>query len=306
MSEANHTGWIPNIIIGQDYDRRYLDAHVHYDVLENLAAFYGRDMPVHRHAQYVQIHYVDRGITDFHIDDKIFEVTGPACFFTPASIPHSFRTDPRARGHVLTIHQSLVWQLMQDNSGYELDAGLSQGICLERNRLPRSQQIQWTLLAGLLKDIQLEWSGDQLAKEVVLTSLIQLLLIRIARLSFKRSSSRTVNSEDLHLFRRFTDTIEKHYHEQWHLPRYSEELGISESRLNQICQRIANSSPKKLIHDRVIQECKRLLIFSNRSSNEICYQLGFSAPAYFSRFFKKQTGMTTQQFRRHKAILKRQ
>ena len=51
MSETNHTEWIPNIILGQDYDRRYLDAPIHYDVLENLAAFYGRDMPVHRHAQ---------------------------------------------------------------------------------------------------------------------------------------------------------------------------------------------------------------------------------------------------------------
>lgn len=302
MSDIDHTEWIPNIILGQDYDRRYLDAPIHYDVLENLAAFYGRDMPVHRHAQYVQIHYIDRGTIDFHIDDKVYEVTGPACFFTPASIPHSFRTDPSARGHVLTIHQSLVWQLIQDNVGHDIDASLTEGICLERDRLPGKQKTQWTLLAGILEDIQLEWSGDQLAKELALKSLVRLLLIRIARLSFKRSASRTVNSEDLRLFRRFTDMIEEHFEEQWHLPQYTTEMAISESRLNQTCQRIANTSPKKLIHDRVIQESKRLLIFSNLSSNEICYQLGFSDPAYFSRFFKKHTGMTAQQFRKYMAV----
>lgn len=191
---------------------------------------------------------------------------------------------------------------MQENVGHDIDASLTEGICLERDRLPRKQKTQWTLLAGILDDIQLEWSGDQLAKELALKSLVRLLLIRMARLSFKRSASRTVNSEDLRLFRRFTDLIEEHYQEQWHLPRYTTEMAISESRLNQTCQRIANTSPKKLIHDRVLQESKRLLIFSNLSSNEICYQLGFSDPAYFSRFFKKHTRMTTQQFRRQMAV----
>lgn len=298
MSDANDTEWIPNIILGQDYDRRYLDAPIHYDVLENLAAFYGRDMPVHRHAQYVQIHYVDQGTIDFLIDDKVYEVIGPSCFFTPASTPHSFRTDPCARGHVLTIHQSLVWQLMQDHVSREINASLTGAICLERDRLPDEQKTLWRLLARILEDIQLEWSGNQAAKELALKSLVRLLLIHLARLSFKRLASRTVNNEDLRLFHRFTEMIEEHYQEQWHLPRYTTEMAISESRLNQTCQRIANRPPKKLIHDRVIQESKRLLIFSNLSSNEICYQLGFSDPAYFSRFFKKHTGMTTQQFRK--------
>jgi len=301
MSETDHTEWIPNIILGQDYDRRYLDAPIHYDVLENLAAFYGPNMPVHRHAQYVQIHYIDHGAIDFHIDDKVYEVIGPSCFFTPASIPHSFRTGPSARGHVLTIHQSLVWQLMQDNVSREINTSLTEAICLERDRLPDEQKSQWTLLADILEDIQLEWSGNQAAKELALESLVRLLLIRLARLSFKRSSSRSVNNEDLRLFRRFTDMVEEHYQEQWHLPRYTTEMAISESRLNQTCQRIANRSPKKLIHDRVIQESKRMLIFSHLSSNEICYQLGFSDPVYFSRFFKKHTGMTTQKYRKHTA-----
>ncbi|MGB2130377.1 MAG: helix-turn-helix domain-containing protein, partial [Marinobacterium sp.] len=78
---------------------------------------------------------------------------------------------------------------------------------------------------------------------------------------------------------------------------YTRELGISESRLHQICQKVSNRSPKKLIHDRIMQETKRLLVFTDQSSNDICYQLGFSDPAYFSRFFKRHTGMTAQQFR---------
>lgn len=43
---------IPNINIGQVYDQRYSDSEVHYDRLGNLAGFFGRNMPVHRHDRF--------------------------------------------------------------------------------------------------------------------------------------------------------------------------------------------------------------------------------------------------------------
>ncbi|MBR9884784.1 MAG: 4-hydroxyphenylacetate catabolism regulatory protein HpaA [Oceanospirillales bacterium] len=298
MTPPQHSEWIPNIILGQDYDQRYVDAPVHYDVLENLADFFGRDMPVHRHAQYMQIHYIDRGDISFHIDDKIYHVSGPSCFLTPASVPHSFLTEPDAKGHVLTIHQSLVWQLMKDGLEQEIKGDLSEGICLERASLSDEQRPLWTRLAQTLRNIRSEWLQDSAAKNLALDSLVRLLIIRIARLASKRAESIAVNNDDLRLFHRFSDLIEEHYREQWHLPQYTQEMGVSESRLNHVCHRISNRSPKKLIHDRIVQECKRLLTFSNLTSSEICYELGFTDPAYFSRFFKKHTGTTTAQYRK--------
>ncbi|MBV1790489.1 4-hydroxyphenylacetate catabolism regulatory protein HpaA [Marinobacterium sp. D7] len=298
MTDSEHSAWIPNIILGQDYDQRYIDAPIHYDVLENLAGFFGRDMPVHRHAQYMQIHYIDRGEISFHIDDKIYHVTGPACFLTPPSVPHSFLTEADAKGHVLTIHQSIVWQLMKDGLEQEIESNLSEGICLERASLNQEQRKLWTRLAQNLRNIRAEWYQELVAKNLALDSLVRLLIIRIARLSSRRAESMTVNNDDLRLFHRFSDLIEEHYRQQWHLPQYTQEMGVSESRLNQICQRISNRSPKKLIHDRIVQECKRLLTFSSLSSSEICYELGFADPAYFSRFFKKHTGVTAQQYRK--------
>lgn len=290
--------WIPNIILGQDYDTRYIDAPIHYDKLDNLAVFFGRNMPVHRHAQYLQIHYIDRGVINFHIDDKLYQVTGPACFLTPPSVPHSFQSEKDAGGHVLTIHQSVVWQLMKDGLEQQIRGDLREGICIERASLNADQRAQWTRLAQTLRNIRAEWSQQLPAKNLAMDCLVRLLLIRIARLSHKQVESVAINNDDLKLFHRFSDLIEEHYREHWHLPRYTSELGISESRLNQICQRISARSPKKLIHDRIIQETKRLLTFSNLSSSEICYALGFGDPAYFSRFFKKHTGSTTQEYRK--------
>ena len=40
---------IPNIDIGKAYDQHYTDAEIHYEQLEKLADFFGRNMPVHHH-----------------------------------------------------------------------------------------------------------------------------------------------------------------------------------------------------------------------------------------------------------------
>ncbi|WP_114417540.1 4-hydroxyphenylacetate catabolism regulatory protein HpaA [Marinospirillum perlucidum] len=289
--------WIPNIILGQDYDRRYLDAPIHYDVLENLAVFFGRDMPVHRHAQYLQIHYIDRGEVRFHIDDKIYSSQGPTLVLTPPSVPHSFLTSPDACGHVLTLHQSIIWHLLRDGLQQQLETQLNQELSLSLEDLDAEETAHWGLIVHTLEALGREWNHDYPAKQLTLQTLVRLLLIQISRLSNRGTASTSVNNDDLRFFRQFSNLIQEHYQHHWQLRAYTSELGISESRLHQICQRIANRSPKKIIHDRLLQEAKRLLTFSNLSSSEICYQLGFSDPAYFSRFFKRNTGLTTQQYR---------
>lgn len=289
--------WIPNIIMGKDYDQRYADAPIHYESLENLASFFSRNMPVHRHAQYLQIHYVDNGEVRFHIDDEIYHVTGPTCFLTPPSVPHSFLTQYGSTGNVLTIHQSLLWRLLKDGLQQQEAFSLRLGICLNPSDYNSEQSRQWSLVGQIFQDIKIEWTGMRPAKTLMLETLSRLLIIQIARLSSKRAIGTKANSEGLNLFRSFMDLVEENYARHWNLRVYTTRLAVSESKLNQVCQNISNSSPKKLINERLLQEVKRLLIFSNLTSKEVCYQLGFSDPAYFSRFFKRHTGLTARQYR---------
>lgn len=296
------TEWIPNIILGEDYDRRYIDAPIHYDVLENLAVFFGRDMPVHRHAQYFQIHYVESGDINFHIDDKLYQVHGPSLFFTPPAIPYSFQTVASADGHVLKIHQSIIWDLLKRGLELEPELNLNLGICLSSENMQADQLKQWQLIQQLMENIKDEWNKQSPAKSLVLESYVYLLIIQIARLSSRQVESSLVNNDDLRLFHRFNNEIEKHLHEHWQLANYTQTIGVSESRLYQICKRISNSSPKKIIRERLLQEVKRMLTLTSLSSNEISYELGFNEPAYFSRFFKTQTGLTPHTYRKNQVL----
>ncbi len=84
---------IPNINIGQVYDQRYADAEVHYDALGNLAGFFGRNMPAHRHDRFFQVHYVKNGAVRVYLDERQYLESGPMFFLTPPTVPHAFVTE---------------------------------------------------------------------------------------------------------------------------------------------------------------------------------------------------------------------
>ncbi len=78
---------------------------------------------------------------------------------------------------------------------------------------------------------------------------------------------------------------------------YAEAMGISESHLNNIMKSMTGYTPARLIHNETILEAKRLLIHSDLTVSEVGYHLNFEDPSYFSRFFKRETGLNPKQFR---------
>jgi AraC-like DNA-binding protein len=78
---------------------------------------------------------------------------------------------------------------------------------------------------------------------------------------------------------------------------YAEKLNITLKHLNRICNEILQKTATEVITDRVILEIKRMLIDKQLSINEIAFAVGYEDYSYFSRFFKKQTGMSPTEFR---------
>ena len=122
--------------------------------------------------------------------------------------------------------------------------------------------------------------------------LTSVLIIEIIRTFSSHTNQSQLNNSEVTLFHRFSDLVEDNYKQHWQLSQYLEIIGTSDSRLNSVCRRISNQAPKQLIHARLLLEAKRLLVFTKIPISDICYEIGFSDPAYFSRFFKKHTGQT--------------
>ncbi len=82
------------------------------------------------------------------------------------------------------------------------------------------------------------------------------------------------------------------------MERYAKDLGVSVEQLNRSCRAAASRSPMRIVHDRLLSEARRSLIYTCMTVQEIGFSLGFADPAYFTRFFTQREGCSPSHFRR--------
>ena len=128
----------------------------------------------------------------------------------------------------------------------------------------------------------------------ILHAFVKLILLQLYRISPTYTLfPDTKENRFIKLF----DLIEKNYKKQRSTTFYTSQIGLTPKRLNQILKQKLNITLTQILHNLLLHEAKREIIFSNKSIKQIAHDLGFNEQAYFSRFFKKQTGMTPENFR---------
>ena len=91
--------------------------------------------------------------------------------------------------------------------------------------------------------------------------------------------------------------IDNHYLREREITFYANQLSLSEKRLGVLTKQALNHTVKRLIQQRILLEAKRLISQGNLSFKSIAFQLGFVDASYFSRFFRKYSGYTPEQFK---------
>ncbi|MBO9613152.1 MAG: helix-turn-helix domain-containing protein [Dyadobacter sp.] len=99
------------------------------------------------------------------------------------------------------------------------------------------------------------------------------------------------------------ESIETNYRKQRRADFYANELSLSAKRLNELTRSSFGKTISQMINERLILEAKREIGSVRKPIKEISYELGFSEPAYFTRFFGKQTGYAPEEFRKRMAVL---
>ena len=79
---------------------------------------------------------------------------------------------------------------------------------------------------------------------------------------------------------------------------YAEQLGISPSYLNKLVRTQTRHSAMDWVEIARVNWAKSLLMESDLSVGEVSLAIGVDDPSYFTRFFRKSTGMTPSEFRR--------
>lgn len=150
------------------------------------------------------------------------------------------------------------------------------------------------LLSQVFKE---EYGNRDNIQGEMLRVLLKRLIIKLTRLLKIQSHANLLTGHELDMVRQFNVLVEGNYKKLHQVKQYAALLHKSPKTLSNVFAKYHDKGPLQIIADRIFLESQRLLLYTDKSTGEIGYELGFEEPAHFSRFFKKMQGESPSFFR---------
>ncbi|NJO22252.1 MAG: helix-turn-helix domain-containing protein [Sphingomonadales bacterium] len=268
---------------------------VHAERISFRAPLHGWEIRAHRHAHLSQAFLFTGGKGIHRIDDREGGFEAPWLMWIPADSVHGFSFLPGTEGLVVSVADDfLTTAIRHDPEAARLRAVADEAFSGTMG-LPEEIDIELRpLFEGLLR----EACGSYLGSISASAALIKLLLVGVVRTRALSAINGHAAEARASLYRRYRKAVEARLREGWSVARYASELCVSTDRLHDACTEAAGKAPQQILHDRLMLEAKRNLIYTTMSVSEIACDLGFSDPAYFSRFFSGRAGMSPSVYRK--------
>jgi AraC family transcriptional regulator, transcriptional activator of pobA len=153
----------------------------------------------------------------------------------------------------------------------------------------------FTTLPLLLKTLD---EDDTPLRRTFAHSIIDVLAGMIASaIAHAHSAVNLIGGQKYNTVLRFKNLVALHYKATKQVKDYSSLLHITPLYLNEVVKEITGFPASFWIHEEILLEAKRLLHYTSMDVKQIAHTLGYDDHAYFSRFFRKHTGMTASEFR---------
>ncbi|MCX6231090.1 MAG: helix-turn-helix transcriptional regulator [Bacteroidetes bacterium] len=249
----------------------------------------------HRHNFYTVIW--SHTATGRHIIDfKEYAIEPQTLFFVNPDQVHQIITDPKPTGYVILFTTEFL-EKNSIRSDFITNLKLFQKFD-ETAALSVSNKMKERLSLFTSQMLTAFESKDEFAMESI-GAYLKLFLIECNGHCSLHANTNTQSVEvEKTLVKSFKALVENN-HFQWHQVKdYADKLNVTPNYLNEVIKSAINISAKDFIQNRLVIEAKRMVVFTDKSSKEIGYDLGFDDPSHFSKFIKSQSGQTLQDFKR--------
>jgi AraC family 4-hydroxyphenylacetate 3-monooxygenase operon regulatory protein len=137
----------------------------------------------------------------------------------------------------------------------------------------------------------------------MLQMLLKRLIIKCTRLARAQHVTQSMDNDQVDIVRKFNVLVDTHYKTKKQVGEYAEMLYKSPKTLANLFSLYNDKTPLRIIHERIVLEAKRLLLFTDQTSKEIAYGLGFDDISAFNKMFKKITGFSPTNYKKSQKVL---
>lgn len=247
----------------------------------------------HRHSFHHMVLFTE-GRGSHTVDFEEFEVKrGQVYFMIPGQV-HSWSFEGNPDGYILNFSDQ-IFRNTSAAHNYPTQFSFFSGRASEG--VINLSAIAFKTAVDYLQQILAEVKYNKQYSVEMISALLQCLFITIARENQTVNSIKIAPHNQLTL-QNFKKLVEQYYNEK-RLPKdYASMLYITPNHLNALCNDILGKPAGEIIRDRILLEAKRLLINADIAISAIAAGLSFTDNSHFTRFFKKYTGTTPDEFRK--------
>jgi AraC family transcriptional activator of pobA len=245
----------------------------------------------HVHTDLFQIFVVESGSLELIINGESQIVESLSFFSIPKNIGHGLRVNADTKGWVISLYDKSLENMLK------FDTDIINTIDeIHISKLEEDDKLINDALTTIRKCID-EYYSELPGKQHALQYLVGMMLLRLYRIFVTSSAVHLSDNKNKIYYRRFVQLIKEQKSFKIGIEDYASRLNISSGHLNRICKDVSGLSPKDIVIDFFIDEAKIYLRNFDMSIAEISYELDIEDPAYFTRLFKKRTGLTPKEFR---------
>ncbi|MDQ0639711.1 AraC family transcriptional activator of pobA [Pedobacter sp. W3I1] len=240
----------------------------------------------HKHNSYFEIIYLSSGTGYHYIDSQAFEIFPNSVFFVRKEQMHYWELTSEPEGFVAIIKKGFIDQ--------SIDREISRLLL----QLSRNAVLQLKNAASVNKIFQLlvdeiDVAGD--LSNTVVEGLLKALLAKIQSGGELLPAGRKQGGNGLCY--QFREILSQEKQLKNSVAHYAGKLNTSPQNLNLACKKEMNISASVVLSEFIINEAKRLLIYTDNTVAEISFDLSFNDTSHFVKYFKRFTGFTPQNYR---------
>jgi AraC family transcriptional activator of pobA len=244
----------------------------------------------HRHNSYVLVFFT-KGSGTHEIDFDVFLIQPGSMFFLQPGQMHHWNLSDDVEGFVIFYSQEMYNLYF----GQKTIADYPFYSSVDNKPEMVFEVSESKAILPYFESLIVETQLNQLLKQDKIMNLLDIIHIEIAR-KYSETHLHEAHSYNVKI-KNFEVLLEQNFKTEKSPFFYASQLNITLKHLNRICNEMLQKTTTEVITARIILEAKRMLMDKKFTVNEVATELGFDDYSYFTRLFKKHTGMTPTDFR---------